>query len=98
MIDQVVASIATDKIVVIMDDVSRFFFERKNIEYFSLQQIWVVVHEVVNMVMIMDMVIHVREMIEEEKEAVVVVVVAVIIIDKDSVIVIKMMRIVRTVE
>jgi len=61
----------------------------------------VVAHGVINMAMIMDLVTHVREMIEEEEEeevVVVVVVVVVIIIDKDNVIVIKMMITVRIVE
>jgi hypothetical protein len=59
----------------------------------------VVTHGVINMAMIMDLVTHVREMIEEEEEEeVVVVVVVVIIIDKDNVIVIKMMITVRIVE
>jgi hypothetical protein len=59
----------------------------------------VVVHGVINMGMILDLVIHVREMIEEEEEQeVVVVVVVVIIIDKDNVIVIKMMITVRIAE
>jgi hypothetical protein len=56
----------------------------------------VVTHGVINMAMIMDLVTHVREMIEEEEEEEVVVVV--IIIDKDNVIVIKMMITVRIVE
>jgi hypothetical protein len=56
----------------------------------------VVVHEIISTVMIMDLVIHAREMIEEDKAAAVVVVV--IIIDKDNVIVIMMMTIDLTVE
>jgi len=99
MIDQVVDLIVTDKIVVNMDDVSYFLCEKKYLNSFFLQQILVVVHGVINMGMILDLVIHVPEMIEEEEEVEQeVVVVVVIIIDKDNVIVIKMMITVRIAE